>query len=120
MRQITRRTFLKGASAVGGLGSMVFGGPSLGQEAGRKLRHACIGTGGMGFSDLRSLTSHSGVEFVAFCDVDAQRLAKAAELHPHARTYSDWRVLLDKEKDRIDSVNVSTPDHTHASVTMTA
>ena len=120
MRRVTRRTFLKGASALGGLGPLVFSGRSLGQGTGRKLRHACIGTGGMGESDLGSLSSHSDVEFVAFCDVDAKKLAKAAELHPHARTYSDWRVLLDKEKDRIDSVNVSTPDHTHASVTMTA
>jgi predicted dehydrogenase len=33
--------------------------------------------------------------------------------------YTDWRVLLDKEKD-LHSVNVSTPDHMHAPITMSA
>src|SRR5262249_9259626 len=38
---------------------------------------------------------------------------------PQARIYQDWRVLLDKEKE-LHSVNVSTPDHMHASMTMRA
>ena len=33
--------------------------------------------------------------------------------------YQDWRELLDKEKS-LDSVNVSTPDHMHAPITMRA
>ncbi len=33
--------------------------------------------------------------------------------------YTDWRELLDKEK-KLDSVNVSTPDHMHAAITMSA
>ena len=40
-------------------------------------------------------------------------LKKASELVPEARTYADWRELLEKEKDNIDSVNVTVPDHNH-------
>lgn len=85
-----------------------------------KLRHACIGTGGMGWSDLQSLHSHPELEIVALCDVDANNLAKAAEVVPGARRYRDWRELLDKEDGRIDSVNVTTPDHMHAPIAITA
>ncbi len=35
------------------------------------------------------------------------------------KVYQDWRELLDKEKN-LNSVNVSTPDHMHASITMRA
>ena len=35
------------------------------------------------------------------------------------KVYQDWRELLDKEKN-LDSVNVSTPDHMHAPITMRA
>jgi len=122
----TRRTFLKQLAATGavlplGLNPSVFSPP-----AGRKLRHAAIGVGGMGWSDLKRFCTHENVELVALCDVDTRYLVKAAgnplvaEKFPHARTYRDWRELLDREKNNIDSINVSTPDHMHAPISMTA
>ncbi|MBC8373811.1 MAG: Gfo/Idh/MocA family oxidoreductase [Planctomycetes bacterium] len=57
---------------------------------------------------------------VAICDVDTRRLAAAARKFPNARKYQDWRQLLAKEGDKVDSVNVTTPDHMHAPITMTA
>src|SRR5213079_2275087 len=33
-----------------------------------------------------------------------------------ARVYSDWRELLEKEGDKIDSVNVAVPDHMHFAI----
>ncbi|MCA9001536.1 MAG: Gfo/Idh/MocA family oxidoreductase, partial [Planctomycetes bacterium] len=57
---------------------------------------------------------------VCLCDVDAKRLKAAGELHPGARLYSDWREMLDKERDNLDGVSVTTPDHMHAPITMTA
>ena len=77
------------------------------------LNHACIGVGGMGWSDLQKFREHPNVKIVAICDVDANILKKASELLPEARTYSDWRQLLKKEGDKIDSVNVTVPDHNH-------
>src|SRR5206468_1594995 len=38
---------------------------------------------------------------------------------PDVHVYQDWRELLDKEKN-LNSVNVSTPDHMHGSITMRA
>jgi predicted dehydrogenase len=78
-----------------------------------KLRHACIGTGGMGWGDMHKFISHPNVEITAICDVDAARLKKASEVVPNARTYRDWRELLEKEAANIDSVNVTVPDHNH-------
>src|SRR3546814_8495404 len=79
----------------------------------RKLRHACIGVGGMGGHDLQNFKSHPDVEIVALCDVDENHLKKVAELIPGARLYTDWRELLKKEKRHIDAVNVTVPDHNH-------
>ena len=77
------------------------------------LNHACIGVGGMGFGDMNHFLKHPNVRIVAICDVDANRLAKASEVVPEARKYTDWRELLEKEKDNIESVNVTVPDHNH-------
>ena len=40
-------------------------------------------------------------------------MKKASEALPDARAYTDWRELLKKEGDKIDSVNVTVPDHNH-------
>jgi predicted dehydrogenase len=44
----------------------------------------------------------------------------ARKQFPNARIYQDWRELLDKESRNIDSVNVSTPDHMHAPIAVSA
>jgi predicted dehydrogenase len=73
-----------------------------------------VGVGGMmGLNDLQNFLQHKKVQIVALCDVDANYLKKAAELAPGARTYSDWREMLEKEGNRLDSVNVTAPDHMH-------
>lgn len=89
-------------------------------QPGSKLRHAQVGVGGMGNADLGQISQHPDVQVVALCDVDANNLAKASAAHPAARTYRDWRQMLKVEKDAIDSVCVSTPDHMHAPVSMSA
>ncbi|HSO88872.1 MAG TPA: Gfo/Idh/MocA family oxidoreductase [Draconibacterium sp.] len=86
-----------------------------------KLRHACIGVGGMmGLNDLQNFLSHPNVQIVAICDVDENFLKKALELVPDARTYSDWRELLKNEVNNIDSVNVTVPDHNHFAISYKA
>lgn len=80
------------------------------------LHHACIGVGGMGRVDMENFLKHPKVKIEAICDVDAERLQKASELVPEARVYADWRELLEKEKGKIQSVNVSIPDHNHFAV----
>ncbi|MDF1790120.1 MAG: Gfo/Idh/MocA family oxidoreductase, partial [Verrucomicrobiales bacterium] len=104
---ITRRRLLKTSS----LALFPTFAPNLGlaKSPNGKLNHACIGTDGMGWSDLQSLSSHSNIHIAAICDVDTARMAKAAEKFPQARCYQDWRELLEKEGDKIDSVNVTVP-----------
>jgi len=51
---------------------------------------------------------------IAISDVDANLLAKGTSEYPDAKGYRDFRVMLEKEADRIDGVLVGTPDHTHA------
>src|SRR5438093_1303906 len=85
-----------------------------------RLNHACIGVNGMGWGDLQNFLEHKRVQIVALCDVDSNNLDKAAKLFPDARLYSDWRDLLEKEGARIDSVNVTVPDHMHFSIAYSA
>ena len=116
VQRISRRSFLQGTVAGATLAAV--GGNVLGANA--KLNHACIGVGGMGWGDLHNIKGHPKTEIVAICDVDKGRLDRAAKLCPSARKYTDWRELLDKESDRIDSCNVTVPDHMHAAITITA
>src|SRR5262249_3264076 len=83
------------------------------------LHHASFGASGMALADIRSLTAGPHLKLVAVADVDLDCTAEVKKLFPDIRVYQDYRELLDKEKD-LDSVNVSTPDHMHAPITMRA
>ena len=85
-----------------------------------RVRHASFGAGGMAWSDLTQIANVPNVEITAVCDVDLNQTAEARKLFPKARIYQDWRELLDKEAANIDSVNVSTPDHMHAPIGVSA
>ncbi|MDB4303933.1 Gfo/Idh/MocA family oxidoreductase [Desulfosarcina sp.] len=85
-----------------------------------KLRTAHIGVGGMGAADLSSIASHPKVKVIALCDVDSNALNAAQKLHPKAKVFSDYRKLFDEVGSSIDAVIVSTPDHTHAPVSILA
>ncbi len=111
-RTVSRRKFITSAATIAVTPAFLPEFlPSL--AGGRTLKHACIGVGGMGGHDLHNFKSHPKVEIVALCDVDQNNLKKAAEILPGARTYTDWRELLRKERKNIDSVNVTVPDHNH-------
>ena len=111
-----RRDFLKTGAALAVLSAP---GP-ISASLNSKLRTAHIGVGGMGASDLKQVSSHPQVEVAALCDVDAERLGQAHSLHPHAKTFQDFREMLSSLGDSLDAVVVSTPDHTHAPAAMTA
>ncbi len=81
-----------------------------------KLNIGVVGAGGKGSSD----TDHcAGENIVALCDADGDTLAKRKQKYPNAKTYQDWRKMLEQEKS-LDAVIVSTPDHTHAVVAAAA
>ena len=81
-----------------------------------RLAVAGIGVGGMGAANLKELEAEA---IVALCDVDPGYAAPAVQRYPGARFYTDFRLLLEKEKG-LDAVVVATPDHTHAVITMAA
>jgi len=116
---ISRRRFLKRGVAAG-VAAVAFPDLVRAKSPNAMIQHASIGTGGMGWADLNSIGIHPRIQIVAFCDVDKRRMAAAARKFPGARQYQDWRELFAKEGDRIDSVNVTVPDHMHAPITKTA
>ncbi len=85
-----------------------------------KLRIAGIGAGGKGQSDLSEFAKSPNVSIVALCDVDDRQAVKSREKFPKAPYYRDYREMLEKEKNNIDAVSISTPDHTHAVATLAA
>ena len=116
----SRREFLR-RSAVGILAAPYIMRHSVrGASANGKLQHACIGMGGMGVGDLHNFLQYPNLEVVAICDVDENMLKSAAAKVPNARQYRDWREMLEKEGDRIDTVNVTVPDHMHFAIAWSA
>ena len=116
----SRRRFIQLAAASAVAAPFILKCKSEKKAPGSRLNHACIGVGGMGWGDLHKFLEDPNVQIVAICDVDAENLKKASEAVPGARTYSDWRELLAKEGDNIDSVNVTVPDHMHFPVAYSA
>jgi len=117
----SRRSFLR-TSAAAGLG---FAG--LGQIAPvwsgtrAKLRVLSIGViGTIGQADRNQISKHKDAEIVGLCDVDAKVLERASKQVPDAFTCSDYREAFSKYGDRFDAVIVSTPDHSHAPIMLTA
>jgi predicted dehydrogenase len=110
---LSRRKFIQSAATVAIGAPLILRCSSNASSPKNKLNHACIGVGGMGWADLQKFKEDPNVQIVAICDVDEDNLKKASLILPEARTYTDWRQLLKKEGDKIDSVNVTVPDHNH-------
>lgn len=109
-----RRNFIKQsalASSIFIVPRHVLGGPGFTAPS-DQLNLAAIGAGGKGRSDILYASVGGRERVVALCDVDFSGSAKASvESFPKAKLYSDYREMLDKEK--IDAVTISTPDHVH-------
>ena len=95
---ISRRTFLGGAASAAAftiVPSHVLGG-TRGQPPSEKLNIAGIGVGGMGHVNLNNLATEN---IVALCDVDHNYAAKSIQKFPDARLWSDYREMLEEQKD---------------------
>jgi predicted dehydrogenase len=115
---LRRREFLKTAAALSPL--LILPRHRLAgadtQPATSKLNIAGIGVGGIGAANLQNLELEN---IVALCDVDPSYAAKTIARYPHARIWTDYREMLEQQKD-IDAVMIATPDHTHAVIAMAA
>jgi len=124
-KKYSRRDFIKKSSgAVAGifvaphilpsniLGKNGFISPS------NKITIGFIGTGWMGTANLDTFLKEEQAKVVALCDLDSNHLLEAKNRvdkkygNNDCQTYSNFRDVLNR--DDIDAVVISTPDHWHA------
>jgi predicted dehydrogenase len=117
--QLNRRAMLRRTAAAGAGLWLAGRGRRQAESASpnERLNLAIVGSRGRGAENLKFLT---GENIVALCDVDSGFLAQAAKEFPKARTFRDYRKLLDAMHREIDAVVVSTPDHMHAPISLRA
>ncbi len=125
---VNRRAFISrlgmGATAAWTLPRFAIG--KSGPSANSRINVACVGIGHMGSAAVKSSLTEN---LVALCDVDwrpdpaiwgDRNPSELAASNPQAKTFSDFRVMLDKMGKDIDAVLVSTPDHTHFPIGLAA
>lgn len=124
---LSRRTFLQSSSAALASATVApyfFSTPkTLADETKAKNDRplvGCIGLGGMGNGDARSIKRYGDI--VAVCDVDRNH-AEAAAAHKEvgegkAAVFEDYRKLLERKD--IELVTISTPDHWHTAIALAA
>jgi predicted dehydrogenase len=83
----------------------------------KTLRTAVVGLKGMGRGHLNELAQNPRASLTAVADIDAESAASVAAQHG-ARSYSDYRALLEKEG--LDAVVFATPHHLHAPMALDA
>ncbi len=135
---LSRRDFTKTAFA-GVIASQLVGRlpAAAATPTARRLRIACVGAAGKGWDDMMGVSEEGARhDIVAICDIDHRAggeqpgnlkpvqlarplgIAAAARQFPGAKVYQDFRRML--EQSDIDAVTVSTPDHMHATVALSA
>ncbi len=127
-REVSRREFLKGASAAAAAFSFPYFVPSsaLGKAGtvspSNRIVMGAIGVGGMGTGDLRGFLSKSEVQMVAVCDVDRSHCENAKKItdkrygNNDCKIYGDYREMLANEK--LDAVQHALPDQWHGVVSV--
>jgi predicted dehydrogenase len=86
-----------------------------------KLKAGIIGCGGIGNAKhLPAATSTGLVDFVGFCDIIEKRAIQSCNDYgaKHAKTYTDYKDLLDDKS--IDVVYVCTPNRSHSDISVAA
>ena len=125
MSQFSRRGMLKSAGALAaGVAlpkwfveeTMDAAEPKAPTSANDKPNIALVGCGGRGRGDIRDASKFGNV--VALCDVDEKHVNGAAVDYPGAKTYRDFRKVM--ERDDIHAIVCATPDHWHTLVNLAA
>jgi len=119
-RKLTRRRFLKASAEAGAAGiSFPYFVPShvLGQQgrvgANDKIAIGFVGVGGRGGDHVNNFHNMPSVRVTGICDVDNRQVVGAARrVGGKPFTCKDHRELLDRND--VDAVVISTPDHWHA------
>ena len=117
--RVSRRRFVQLAAVVGA--PAILSSRVSAASPNDRLAFACIGMGGQMRNYLVPELGKIDQQIVAICDVDKQQLDSALKLKglKQARTYHDYRELLDKEAG-VDAVLIATPDHWHVPICQAA
>jgi predicted dehydrogenase len=103
----SRRHFL--GTVASGLATSLAPGTILG--ANDRVRLGIIGPGDRGQQLMREAIAIPNVEFVGAADVYTRRLEQVKQIAPNAKTYLDYRYLLEDKS--VDAVLIATPQHLH-------
>jgi len=121
-QELSRRRWLQLTALAGGAAAIGFPNILRAADTNGKLNVGFIGLGGQGRSRLKELLG-CGANVAALCDVDENQTGEARTVLEGTtfkpKTYVDYRVLLDQEKN-LDAVVIATPDHWHAPVATAA
>lgn len=116
----SRRDFIKTSGAgVAAISAGAWAHESLAQSkaASDKLNIACVGTANRALANIDGVR---GENIVALCDVDSNFVKRQTKNFPGAKVYTDYREMIDSEKNNIDAVVVATADHNHAPASIRA
>lgn len=120
---VSRRNFIQSASAFGlgaaALGPAAFAGRKIAPNS--RVNVLSIGViGTIGGTDRKQVDAHPAVQITGLCDIDSNYLEDTKLEHPDAFVCKDYREAFAEHGDKFDAVIVSTPDHTHATIMLTA
>ncbi len=123
-----RRDFLKSATGLGATvllpGSLAFANAPKMKMASpnERVNLALVGIGHQGAVNHTNIVQTGLCDIVALCDVDLQgeQCQEVLQAHPQVPRFTDFRKMFDKMGKEIDALLISTPDHSHFSVTMLA
>jgi predicted dehydrogenase len=123
MTHLTRRQFLRTSAAAAAAPSLM--SPGLAPHRVRaqtpgpndRIRIGVIGSGGMGRGNLATFLGNPEVDCVVICDVDDAQIAQGVQVVEKHRgkkpeTVKDFRRVIDRQD--VDVLLISTPDHWHA------
>ena len=117
MKKINRRNFIKTSTTGVVVSTALSYSKVLG--ANDRIRLGAMGTGGRCQKALMAYSKiQPDAEIVAVNDVYETRITEALEIAPQAKTYRDYRAMLDDKT--IDAVLIGSPDHWHAKMTTDA
>jgi predicted dehydrogenase len=90
------------------------------QSPSEKVNTAMIGVGNRGSFLLKTVLAQPNAKVVAICDIKPDRLDKAATAaaRDNAKTFTDWRKVLDEKG--VDAVYIATPPYLHSEMAIAA
>ncbi len=123
---VSRREFIRGSAAIAAALGVSLSGVTEADEKrqdaardSRPVNCAFIGVGDQGYNvDFKAALSVPGVKMLAVCDIYEPYLERALKDVPNAKTYTDFRAVMDRKD--IEAVLIATPLYMHAPVAIAA